>query len=147
MTDQTTTTEAPAYSVSVPEAGETKFVKFGDAREFADQVAGKGGFTLQVLHLATGAEAYAVNPAALRKRADGTYFQPNTRIENPKFVAPFIAGWVPAYVRSRIQATVLRQIGTSNLLIHDGRTGGTRTANNCKQANEITKAMRHGLEL
>lgn len=131
------------YTISVPNAQQAlELEDFGQAREVADELAKQLGVVIQVEGM--GIVAYATSPAAIRKATTGEYFTPNTRIENPKFAAPILEGYVPAYVRRRIQATVYRETGTSNLKIHDGRTGGMVDSPNCKDACRVTKEMRHG---
>lgn len=120
----------------------TEYVNISEATKAADLLALEGA-EVKVTHLETEAVVYVTN----RRAVQGGYFQPWERVETPKFQAPDIAGWVPAYTRKRIQATVYRATEGRAWMIHDGRTGNTTTAPNTKAACEITKAMRHGLML
>jgi len=116
-----------------------EYARLHDATSRADKLAAEGA-EITVQHVETGAVVYVTNARAL---AEG-YFHPWTRVETPKFQAPDLAGWVPAYVRKRIQATVYRSTETRAWLIHDGRTGGTVQAANTKEACAVTKEMRLG---
>jgi hypothetical protein len=122
-----------------------EYARLNDATKRADKLAGEG-HEIVVMHAETEAAVYAVNPRALAIKGGG-YFYPWTRVETPKFVAPALTGWVPAYTRKRIQATVYRRQEGKGWLVVDGRTGGRQEVANTVEACELTKAMRHGLLL
>lgn len=130
------------YAITTAEGQVTEYARLHDATKRADKLALEGAEVV-VKHVETDSVAYTVNPAALR----GGHFTPFTRVETPKFVAPALEGWTPAYTRKRIQATVYRALEGRAWLIHDGRTGGTVEAANTKEACAITKAMRLGRAL
>lgn len=119
-----------------------EYARLNDATKRADKLASEG-HEIVVKHAETEAAVYAVNPRALEVKGGG-YFYPWTRVETPKFVAPALTGWVPAYTRKRIQATVYRRHEGKGWRIHDGRTGNTVDAANTKEACLITKEMRLG---
>jgi hypothetical protein len=124
----------------------TTFADFSDARVAADQAAIELGREVQVTTEIAGEPfmAYATSPFALRKVATGAYFPPNTRIENPTHAAPVFQGMVPAYVRTRIEATVYRMDDKAGWRVYDGRTGNFEDVANTKQACALTSAMRLG---
>jgi hypothetical protein len=130
------------YAIISLEGQVNEYARLHDATRKADQLA-QGGAEVLVKHLETDAVVYTVNPQAL---APG-YFTPWTRVETPKFVAPALAGWTPAYTRKRIQATVYRRLAGKGWLVHDGRTGGTQEVADTKEACALTKAMRLGQHL
>lgn len=84
---------------------------------------------------------------------EGRYFAPFERVEQPRqgVQVPDFPGFVFAYRRHRIGATVLR--GQEEFdkkgqwLVHDGRTGGHVIVESTKAANEVTKEMRQGRTL
>lgn len=136
------------YAITSTEGQLKTYVKLNKATTWADQHAGENQIEVQVIHVPTSVVAYVVNPRALRKRADGTWFAPWTRVETPKHAAPEIEGFIPAYTRRRIQATVYRGLEKgAGWLVHDGRTGGRCAVANTTEARHLTTAMKNGQQL
>jgi hypothetical protein len=75
---------------------------------------------------------------------EGRYFHPFERVETPRFAAPSIPGYRPAYTRKAIPAVVYRSLNNDGWMVWDGRTGATEWAKNTKDACALTKAMRYG---
>lgn len=121
--------------------------EFGMAREIADTEAHQRTAEIVVTQQETDAVAYVTSVKAQQVAETGEYFTPWTRLENPKFAAPVFAGFVPAYTRKRITATVYRNVQEKGWRVHDGRTGNFQDVANTKAACELTSAMRKGLEL
>ena len=116
-----------------------------DATAFADKAAREHGLEVTVIAAETETVVYVTSVAALAKVEYGEHFRPYTRLETPKFQAPAVAGWAPAYTRKRIEATVYRRVdGSRGWLVHDGRTGGFQQVANTKEACQLTTAMRQG---
>lgn len=120
----------------------TSFDELGPARHEAENLTQELGIEIQVTHQETGAVAYVTTPVP-----QGQYFAPWQRIENPKFAAPYFAGFVPAYSRKRIEATVYRALDHSGWRIHDGRTNNFQDVANTKAACALTSSMRQGVLL
>ena len=121
--------------------------EFGFAREAAETEAVQRTAEILVVHAETGAVSYVTSVKAQQVAETGEYFTPWTRLENPKFTAPVFAGFVPAYTRKRITATVYRNVQEKGWRVHDGRTGNFRDVPNTKAACQLTSEMRKGLEL
>ena len=98
-------------------------------------------------HEETDVVAFVTSPRAIRNQETGEHFVPWTRVETPKFAAPNFEGWISAYTRKRIGATVYRKVEGKGWRVHDGRTGNFRDVENTKQACNLTSAMRKGTEL
>lgn len=77
----------------------------------------------------------------------GRHFHPFERVETPKFSAPHIEGYRPAYNRKRIEAVVYRSLDERSWLVRDGRTGGTRVCGNTVESRQLLTAMKNGLTL
>jgi hypothetical protein len=120
---------------------------FGTAREAAEQEATQRTAEITVIQQETGAVAFVTSPKAIAKQETGEYFTPWTRVETPKFIAPDFPGYVAAYTRKRISATVYRKVDDKGWRVHDGRTGNFRDVENTKKACALTSEMRQGLEL
>lgn len=130
------------YAITTAAGQATEFSILNDATKAANDLAADG-HEVTVVSVATQAVVYVANARSVQ----GGAFNPWERVETPKFSAPNITGWVPAYTRKRICATVYRALEGRAWLIHDGRTGNTIQVPNTKVACETTKAMRFGLML
>jgi hypothetical protein len=130
-----------------------EFARLNDATKRADKLADQNpGQEFKVTHDETDAVVYATSHRAHLVLQNGEHFSPWTRIENPTFVAPDFVGFIPAYIRKRIEATVYRanepeRGGLTNWRVFDGRTGHFRDVANTKAACALTSAMRAGLML
>jgi hypothetical protein len=71
-------------------------------------------------------------------------FNPWTRVETPKFTAPHLPGWRPAYTRKRVGAVVYRSLEAAEWLVLDTRTGGREVVKTTALAREVTNQMRAG---
>jgi hypothetical protein len=136
------------YNISIVNQEATaRAEELSQARDIAEALATEQGAEVQVIHAETGAVAWTTSPKAIAKAATGEYFTPWTRVENVKFTAPEIPGYVLAYSRKRITAAVYRKVGDKGWLVHDGRTGNSRECPNTVEARKLTNAMGGGLEL
>lgn len=121
-----------------------------DATAKADRLAQELGGEFEITHDETGVVAYLTSHRAILKRDEGVAFVPWTRLETPKFAAPEIEGFYPAYTRKRIEAVVYRAYDTEAdqpWLVRDGRTGGTRLCANTTESRKLLTAMKNGLML
>lgn len=133
------------YAAGTSELLAEGFEEFGKARETAEHEAQERSIEVIVKHDETGVVAYATSPKAMQVAENpGDYFTPWTRIENPKFEAPVFEGFIPAYTRKRIQATVYRKVDDKGWRVHDGRNGNYADVGNTKEACALTSAMRQG---
>ncbi len=119
------------------------------ANELAAQTPGT---EFKVIHVETDAVVYATSARAIANREHGQHFVPWTRLENPRFVAPDFEGYVPAYTRKRILATVYRKNdyergAVGSWRVFDGRTGRFQDVRSTKEACALTGAMRLGKHL
>jgi hypothetical protein len=119
-----------------------RFEDVAEASVKAQEWTNEESVELQVIHQATGAVVLVTTPIQ-----PGHYFQPWQRIENPKFSAPYFEGFIPAYTRKRIQATVYRSQDHAGWRVHDGRTGNFVDVKTTKEACHLTTSMRKGQEL
>jgi hypothetical protein len=128
--------------------GQTKsYQRLNDATKFADKTASEGGAEVKVLHAETEAVAYVTSPRAIRNKETGEHFVPWTRVETPKHVAPEFAGFVPAYTRKRIQATVYRGQEKGSWRVFDGRTGKHVDVANTTESRLLLTEMKLGRQL
>lgn len=132
------------YEVLTDQAGiefaeETRFEELSDARELAERLATENKVELEVVHTATGAVAYVATYVT------GRIFHAWERVETPRFEAPHIEGYRPAYQRVRIGAVVYRPLekGEPWLVLHNGRRYLRPTT---AGAREVTNALRRGEE-
>lgn len=123
------------------------YARLNDATKYADKVASEQGIEVEVLHTETGAVAYATSPRAILKREEGVHFVPFTRVETPKHHAPDFPGFIPAYTRKRIGATVYRGQEKRSWLVFDGRTGGHVVVANTTESRHLLTDMKNGLQL
>jgi hypothetical protein len=132
-------------------AGQTiSYVTLANAKKAARKIARDAQVEVEVTDTEINSVAYVTSPRAIRKEETGEWFVPWTRLENPRFSAPTIEGYYPAYTRARITATVYRaydEAADLKWLVHDGRTGGRRLVRTTKEARLLTTEMRHGLTL
>ena len=139
----TTTAQLPANT-------RTAYGRLHDATAQADRLAAEFGAEFEVTHSETETVAYLTSPRAIAKRDEGKHFVPWTRLETPKFTAPDIEGFYPAYTRKRIEAVVYRAYDNEAempWLVRDGRTGGTRLCANTTESRHLLTAMKQGLML
>jgi hypothetical protein len=135
-----------SYTIEID--GQSKsYARLNDATKFADKKALESGIEVKVLHTETEAVAYATSPRAITNREDGTHFVPWTRVETPKHLAPEIEGFIPAYTRKRIQATVYRGQERGQWIVFDGRTGQRRLVANTTESRLLLTEMKNGLQL
>jgi hypothetical protein len=126
------------------------YSRLNDATAKADALAHAHQGEFEVVHSETGTVAYLSSARAIAKRDLGVWFVPWTRLETPKFSAPEIAGFYPAYTRKRIEAVVYRAYDDEAELpwmVRDGRTGGTRLCKNTTESRKLLTAMKNGLTL
>lgn len=124
---------------------EQTFDDLETAREWADEVTQQESMELQVLYRTEdGSEIVALvtTPVPVDQ-----YFLPWQRVETPKHAAPHFEGFVPAYTRKRIAATVYRGEDHTGWRVFDGRTGNFKDVANTKEACALTCEMRQGLQL
>lgn len=69
-------------------------------------------------------------------------FSPWERVETPKFAAPTVEGFRPAYQRVRIQTVVYRAIDETGWLVVNYGTGERNLVSTTAQARAITNRMR-----
>lgn len=130
-----------SFTITLPDNDQPKtYNRRADAIRFVDKQAVDNGLALQVVD-EDGNVAHVGNPVTDR------YFHPFERLETPtKVTAPHVPGFVPAYHRVRVQATVFRGLdehgNKGKWLIHDGRSGNSVEVANTKEANEVTKGMK-----
>ena len=121
-----------------------------DATTKADRLAQEFGGEFEITHNETGVVAYLTSQRAILKRDEGVHFVPWSRLETPRFAAPDIEGFYPAYTRKRIEAVVYRAYDNEAempWLVRDGRTGGTRLCANTTESRQLLTAMKNGLML
>jgi hypothetical protein len=131
------------FTITVADQTKT-YNRIADAQRFADKKASELALEVKVLHAETGAVAYATSPRAILNREEGVHFVPFTRVETPKHVAPEFEGFMPAYTRKRIAATVYRGQEKGAWLVFDGRTGGKRVVSNTTESRLLLTAMKNG---
>lgn len=135
-----------SYTITIQ--GQTKnYARLNDATKFADKQATELGIEVEVVHAETNAVAYVTSPRALLNRETGEHFVPWTRVETPKHVAPDFEGFVPAYTRRRIEATVYRGQEKAQWRVFDGRTGNFRDVANTTESRHLLTEMKNGLML
>lgn len=134
------------YNIQLNDEVKT-YSRLNDATKFADKVAADQGIEVKVLHAETEAVAYVTSVRAIANREQGVHFVPWTRVETPKHVAPEFAGFVPAYTRKRIEATVYRGQEKGSWRVFDGRTGAYRDVANTTESRLLLTAMKQGLML
>jgi hypothetical protein len=136
--------------VQLPANVRVSYQRLNDATAKADSLATQFGAEFEVTHTETATVAYLTSPRAILKRDAGVHFVPWSRLETPKFGAPDIEGFYPAYTRKRIQAVVYRAYDNDAeqpWLVRDGRTGGTRLCANTTESRKLLTAMKQGLML
>lgn len=127
-----------------------EYSRLDAATKKADALALEFSIEIEVTDTETGTVAYLTSPRAIAKRDEGRHFVPWTRLETPKFSAPDIEGFYPAYTRKRIEAVVYRAYddeAAEKWLVRDGRTGGTRLCKNTTESRLLLTAMKNGLQL
>lgn len=107
------------------------------AIQIADSKAAENPFATLTVVTSAGTEVHRVEPPVSK----GKNFKPWTRTETPKFEAPEIAGFTPAYVRNRIGAVVYRANDRSGWLVVETKTGKQHNAVNTAEAREITNKL------
>jgi hypothetical protein len=131
------------FTITLPDSAQPKSYSRKDAAvRFADKQAAENQLALQVVDTETGNVVHVGNPVS------GRNFHPFERLQTPpsSVPAPAFEGFVPAYHRVRVQASVFRgldEAGNKGVWrIHDGRSGRFVDVANTKQANEVTKGMK-----
>lgn len=102
----------------------------------AQELSTEENIELEVVHEATGAVIAVTSPLT------PGHFVPWTRVEAPRFAAPHLTDWRPAYTRKRVGAVVYRSLTSKSWLVLDTRTGGKIVVGTTKEAREITNKMR-----
>jgi hypothetical protein len=130
------------FTIALPDTKEPKvYAKRDAAIKFVNKQALENGLALQVID-EDGNIAHVGNPVTDR------YFHPFERLETPpsSLEAPAFPGFVPAYHRKRVLATVYRGQDEAGLKgtwrIYDGRSKNFVDVANTKDANEVTKGMK-----
>lgn len=139
-----------SYTVKLTDGQTKAYQQLTAATQFADRFALENTVEVEIVHDETDTVAYVTSARAIAKRDEGVNFVPWTRLETPKFSAPDIAGYYPAYTRKRIEAVVYRaydQEAEMPWLVRDGRTGGTRLCANTTESRQLLTAMKNGLHL
>jgi hypothetical protein len=134
------------FEITVADQTKT-YARLSDATKYADKQAADLGVEVKVTHQETEAVVYATSPRALLNRETGAHFVPWTRVENPKHVAPEFEGFIPAYTRRRIEATVYRGQEKGSWRVFDGRTGKYQDVANTTASRHLLTAMKNGLML
>jgi len=135
------------YNVQIDADKVKSYTRLNDATTLADKLASEQGGEFKVVHEETEAVVYVTSPKALRNKETGEHFTPWTRVETPKHVAPEFAGFVPAYTRRRIGATVYRGQEKGSWRVFDGRTGRYQDVANTTESRHLLTAMKNGLML
>jgi hypothetical protein len=134
--------------VQLPANEKLEYARLHDATAKADALAARlVGAEFEVTETESRTVAYVTSQRAILKRDEGVHFVPWTRLEVPKFSAPEIAGFYPAYTRKRIEAVVYRAVDEDAelpWLVRDGRTGGTQLCANTTESRKLLTAMRNG---
>lgn len=134
------------YTITAGDQTKT-YARLQDATKYADKQATELGIEVKVVHQETEAVVYATSQRAIRNKETGEHFVPWTRLENPKHVAPEFEGFVPAYTRRRIEATVYRGQEKGQWRVFDGRTGKFQDVANTTESRHLLTAMKNGLML
>lgn len=140
MYDITTSLEVPANT-------RLQYARLHDATAKADALALEFGGEFEVTDNESGTVAHLTSPAAIAKLTEGRHFTPWTRLETPKFAAPEVPGFYPAYTRKRIEAVVYRSYDDEAelpWLVRDGRTGGVQLCANTTESRKLLTAMKQG---
>lgn len=131
------------FTITLPDTDQPKSYARKDAAvRFVDKYAADHQVSLQVVDTESGNVVHVGNPVT------GRYFHPFERLQTPpsSVPAPAYEGFVPAYHRVRVQASVFRgldEAGNKGVWrIHDGRSGRFVDVSNTKEANEVTKGMK-----
>jgi hypothetical protein len=135
------------FNVQISADEVKSYTRLPDATKLADKLASEQGAEIKVIHQETEAVVYVTSPKAQAKAATGEYFTPWTRVETPKHVAPEFEGFVPAYTRRRIEATVYRGQEKGSWRVFDGRTGKFKDVANTTESRLLLTAMKNGLML
>lgn len=137
-------------TVQLPNNEKVEYKRLQDAAAKADVLALAHAAEFAVTEGESKTVAYLTSPRAIAKRDEGTHFVPWSRLETPKFSAPEIAGFYPAYTRKRIEAVVYRAYDADAelpWLVRDGRTGNTQLCANTTESRKLLTAMRQGKQL
>lgn len=134
------------YAITINDNTKT-YARLNDATKYADKQAADLNTEVKVTHQETEAVVYATSPRALLNRETGEHFVPWTRVETPKHVAPEFEGFIPAYTRRRIEATVYRGQEKGSWRVFDGRTGKFRDVANTTESRHLLTSMKNGLML
>jgi hypothetical protein len=143
------------YSITIADRQPKTYQKLDAATAYADAAAVDLGIEVEVIHQETGVVTYVTSLRAIRKRDEGEWFVPWTRLETPKFSAPHFDTHYPAYTRKRIPAVVYRvhdleaakAAGLKPWLVWDGRTGNSVTVDNTTQSRHLLTEMKQGRHL
>lgn len=130
-----------SYSITIPGTDQPKtYAQKAAAVKFVDKQAAEGT-VLQVVDAETNLVVHVGDPVA-----GSRHFHPFERLESPKTTAPSYEGFVPAYHRKRIDATVYRGLDEFGLKgtwrIYDGRSGKFRDVSSTKEACTLTREMK-----
>lgn len=139
-----------ASGAQLPTNTRVAYGRLHDATTQADRLSVELGGEFEITHDETKVVAYVTSARAIAKRDQGQHFVPWTRLETPKFSAPEVSGFYPAYTRKRIEAVVYRAYDADAelpWLVRDGRTGGIRLCANTTESRKLLTAMRQGLHL
>lgn len=139
MTATATTTSNP-FVITLPGDEPREYAQLGRAKAAADRFSLSRKIDVQVITLdGEGQPTVAFVASPVRDR----HYRPFERIENVKFGAPAIDGWVPAYSRIKIKATVYRPTEKgAGWLVHSGLNGKITIVRNTKAACKLTSAMK-----
>lgn len=128
------------FTIELNENETREYTSKGRAVRAANGFAKTREITIQVVD-PEGMIAHVATPVVDRR------FNPGERVVTPSFPAPYLRGWVPAYLRAKITTVVYRSDVHDGLLVLDGRTGGIEHVANTTVARELTNTMGQGARI
>lgn len=130
------------YTITLPDTDQPKtYAKKDAAVKYVDKRAHEDNLSLQVVDGESGLVVHVGDPVA-----GSRHFHPFERLESPKTTAPEFVGFVPAYHRKRIDATVYRGLDEHGLKgtwrVYDGRSKKFRDVTSTAEACTLTREMK-----
>lgn len=146
-TEIETTTQYVVDGIESADLPAEVFTDYIAARDAADALALEHGVEVEVV-TQTGRVAHVATPVRDRN------FHAFERVETPKFEAPHVEGYRPAYTRARIGAVVYRAVAPEDkdktwlvLTVDDGVQRFARTTKAARLITNALRAERSGVEV
>ena len=124
------------YNISTHDAVVDTTETLENAIWIADTLAVAENVEVTVINTETGSIERVISP--IRDR----HFGPRERVETPRFAAPPVAGFVPAYQRVKINTVVYRRLDAPGWLVWNLSTDRKVRTRTTAQARAVTNRMR-----